>query len=95
MRGQAVLGVFLILAGLAVLYLLRRLFFELIVLTIEFIGIIIAFALIFVGIGMLLFSSRRRWWRWSRGSAREGGAPSHRPSDFAHVTRFATSILRK
>jgi hypothetical protein len=76
MRAQAVLGVFLILAGLAVLYILRRLFFELIVVTIEFIGIVIAFTLIVVGIGMLVFSSRRRWWRWSGGSAREGAAPS-------------------
>jgi hypothetical protein len=96
MRAQAVLGVFLILAGLALLYILRRLFFELIVLTIEFIGIVIAFTLIVVGIGMLVFSSRRRWWRWSWGSAREdgGATPFCRPSN-AHVTRFATSILRK
>jgi hypothetical protein len=75
MRAQAVLGVFLILAGLALLYLLRRLFFELIVLAIEFIGIVIALTLIVVGIGMLVFSSRRRWWRWSWGSAREGARP--------------------
>jgi hypothetical protein len=71
MRAQAVLGVFLVLAGLVLLYILRRLFFELIVLAIEFIGIVIAFTLIVVGIGMLVFSSRRRWWRWSWGSARE------------------------
>jgi hypothetical protein len=81
MRAQAVLGVFLILAGLALLYLLRRLFLELMVLTIEFIGIFIAFILIVVGIGMLAFSSRRRWWRWSWNgrSAREAKTPSRRP----------------
>ena len=45
------------------LYLLRKLLVELIVLAIGFIGIIIGFAFIIGGLGMI-FWPRGRWGRW-------------------------------
>jgi hypothetical protein len=60
MRSQVILGVVLLLSGLFLLYLLRGLLFDLIILALEFIGLLIAFAFIVGGIG-LIFWSRRGW----------------------------------
>jgi hypothetical protein len=61
MRSSQLLGAVLFLAGLILLYLLRGVLFSLILLLIGFVGVVIAFILIFVGLGMLFFGGRR--WR--------------------------------
>ncbi len=63
MRGRAVIGVVLVLTGIVLLYLLRRLFVELVVLAIGFIGIIIGVAFIVGGLAMI-FMPRSRWGTW-------------------------------
>jgi uncharacterized protein YjeT (DUF2065 family) len=65
MRGQEVLGLVLVVAGLVLLYLLRSLVFRIIIFLIEFLGIVVAIVLIAVGIGLFLWPGRRnnRIWR--------------------------------
>jgi hypothetical protein len=60
MRSQAVLGVILVLVGLALLYVLRRVFVDLILLVLGFLGVLLALVLIAGGVAMILWS-RRRW----------------------------------
>jgi hypothetical protein len=61
MRFQPVLGVLLVIVGLVLLYVLRHVFFELIVLVLEFIGVVVALVLIVVGVAMAFWP--RRGWR--------------------------------
>ena len=64
MKSQTVLGLVVFLGGLLLLYLLRGALVSLIVLVLGFLGIVIAFVLIVVGLAMM-FSSGRRWTiRW-------------------------------
>jgi hypothetical protein len=60
MRSQAVLGFVLVLVGLVLLYVLRRVFVDLILLVLGFLGVLLALVLIAGGIAMILWS-RRRW----------------------------------
>ena len=60
MRSQAVLGFVLVLVGLALLYVLRRVFVDLILLVLGFLGVLLALVLIAGGIAMILWS-RSRW----------------------------------
>lgn len=62
MKAQALVGVVFVLAEGLLLYLLRKLLVELIVLAIGFLGIIVGFALVVGGLGMI-FWSRPRWGR--------------------------------
>jgi hypothetical protein len=64
MRSRTALGAVVFLAGLLLLYLLRGALVGLIVLVLSFVGIVIAFVLIALGLGMI-FSSGRSWTiRW-------------------------------
>jgi hypothetical protein len=60
MASRVLLGVVLLVAGLVLLYLLRGVFFDLILLVLGFLGVLLAFALIAGGLAMI-FWSRRRW----------------------------------
>jgi hypothetical protein len=60
MRSQAVLGFVLVLVGLVLLYILRRVFVDLILLVLGFLGVLLALVLIAGGLAMILWS-RRRW----------------------------------
>ena len=60
MRSQAVLGFVLVLVGLVLLYVLRRVFVDLILLVLGFLGVLLALILIAGGIAMILWS-RSRW----------------------------------
>jgi len=60
MRSQAVLGVVLLVAGLALLYVLRRVFVDLVLLVLGFLGVLLALVLVFGGLAMI-FWSRGRW----------------------------------
>jgi hypothetical protein len=59
MQSQAVLGVVLVLVGLVLLYVLRGVFIDLIVLVLGFAGVVIALVLIFGGLAMIFWSGRR------------------------------------
>jgi hypothetical protein len=59
-RSQAVLGFVLVLVGLVLLYVLRRVFVDLILLVLGFLGVLLALVLIAGGIAMILWS-RSRW----------------------------------
>ncbi len=59
MRSQAILGVVLVLAGLGVLYLLRKVFLDLILLVLGFIGVLVGLGLVAGGLAMLFWSQRR------------------------------------
>jgi len=59
MQSQTVLGVVLVLVGLVLLYALRGVFFELILLVIGFLGVVLALILIFGGLAMIFWSGRR------------------------------------
>ena len=63
MRSSVVTGLVLLLAGLVLLYVLRGVFVSLIVLVLGFVGVILALALIVIGLGMI-FWPRRRWRRF-------------------------------
>jgi hypothetical protein len=60
MRSQAVLGSVLVIVGLVLLYVLRRIFVDLILLVLGFLGVLLALVLIAGGLAMILWS-RRRW----------------------------------
>jgi hypothetical protein len=60
MRSQAVLGFVLVLVGLVLLYVLRRVFVDLILLVLGFLGVLLALVLIAGGLAMILWS-RSRW----------------------------------
>jgi hypothetical protein len=60
MRSQAVLGFVLVLVGLALLYVLRRVFVDLVLLVLGFLGVLLALVLVAGGIAMILWS-RSRW----------------------------------
>jgi hypothetical protein len=60
MRSQTVLGFVLVLVGLVLLYVLRRVFVDLILLVLGFLGVLLALVLIAGGLAMILWS-RRRW----------------------------------
>ena len=59
MRSQAVFGVVLVLAGLVILYLLKGVFYDLVVLVLGFIGVVIGLALVLGGLAMIFWSGRR------------------------------------
>lgn len=61
MQSQAVLGVVLVLVGLVLLYALRGVFFELVLLVIGFLGVVLALILILAGLAMVFWSGRRPW----------------------------------
>jgi uncharacterized protein YjeT (DUF2065 family) len=63
MRSSVIPGLVLLLAGLVLLYILRGVFVNLIVLVLGFVGVILALALIVIGLGMI-FWPRRRWRRF-------------------------------
>jgi hypothetical protein len=60
MRPQPVLGLVLVLAGLALLYVLWGVFVSLVLLVLGFLGVLLALVLIAGGLAMILWS-RRRW----------------------------------
>jgi hypothetical protein len=60
MRPQSVLGLVLVLAGLALLYVLWGVFVSLVLLVLGFLGVLLALVLIAGGLAMV-FWSRRRW----------------------------------
>ncbi|HUK75773.1 MAG TPA: hypothetical protein VLU99_08270 [Nitrososphaerales archaeon] len=60
MRPQPVLGLVLVFVGLALLYVLRGVFFSLVLLVLGFLGVLLALVLIAGGLAMI-FWSRRRW----------------------------------
>jgi hypothetical protein len=60
MRLQPILGIVLVVVGLALLYLLRRVFIGLILLVLGFLGVLLALVLIAGGLAMI-FWSRRGW----------------------------------
>ncbi|HEV2390299.1 MAG TPA: hypothetical protein VGS04_06195 [Nitrososphaerales archaeon] len=60
MRQQQVLGLVLLVAGFLLLYFLRGVFVELILLVLGFLGVILAIILIVVGLAMV-FATRRPW----------------------------------
>jgi len=62
MRSQTVLGVVLVLAGLVLLYLLRGVLLDLILLVLGFLGVLLGLLLVAGGLA-LIFWSRRRWRR--------------------------------
>jgi hypothetical protein len=65
-RKNLLLGILFILAGLAILFLLREQLIKLIILVFDFLGIILGIVLILVGIGLLsgsLWMGSRRWYR--------------------------------
>ena len=59
MRSQTILGLVLVLVGLVLLYVLRGVFIDLIVLVLGFLGVVIALVLIFGGLAMIFWSGRR------------------------------------
>ncbi|MHB8567619.1 MAG: hypothetical protein ACYC7D_13435 [Nitrososphaerales archaeon] len=61
MRIQAIVGVFLVLFGLALLFLLRDLLFRLIVFVLGFLGIVVALVLIIGGLSMIFWRPRFVW----------------------------------
>ena len=63
MRLQPILGIILIIIGLALLYLLRDVLVRLILFVLGFLGIVLALILIVIGLGLIFF--RRRSWRFS------------------------------
>jgi hypothetical protein len=65
-RKNLLLGILFILAGLAILFLLREQLIKLVILVFDFLGIILGIVLILVGIGLLsgsLWMGSRRWYR--------------------------------
>jgi hypothetical protein len=60
MQSQAVLGVVLLVAGLALLYVLRGVFVALVLLVLGFLGVLLALVLVAGGLAMI-FWSRGRW----------------------------------
>jgi hypothetical protein len=60
MRSQSILGVVLVIVGLVLLYFLRGVLVDLILLVLGFLGVLLAFLLIAGGLA-LIFWSRRRW----------------------------------
>ncbi|MGA2874317.1 MAG: hypothetical protein ABSE82_02150 [Nitrososphaerales archaeon] len=63
MRLQPILGIILVIIGLALLYILRNVVVRLILFVLGFLGIVLAFILIAIGLGLIFF--RRRNWRFS------------------------------
>ena len=59
MRGSAIIGTVLLIAGFLLLYVLRHLLVQAIVLLLGVIGLVIGFVLIIVGLGLIL--SRFFW----------------------------------
>jgi hypothetical protein len=60
MRSQALLGLVLVLVGLALLYALRGVFISLVLLVLGFLGVLLALVLVAGGLA-LIFWSGRRW----------------------------------
>jgi hypothetical protein len=60
MASRVFLGVVMLIVGLALLFFLRGVLIELILFVLGFLGVLLAFALIGAGLG-LIFWSRRRW----------------------------------
>ena len=60
MRSQSILGGVLVIVGLVLLYFLRGVLVDLILLVLGFLGVLLAFLLIAGGLA-LIFWSRRRW----------------------------------
>jgi hypothetical protein len=60
MRSQAVLGIVLLIAGLALLYVLRGVFIDLVLLVLGFLGVLLAVVMVVGGLA-LIFWSGHRW----------------------------------
>ena len=60
MRSETILGVVLVLAGLVLLFILRGVLFQLILLVLGVIGVIVGLVLVLGGLAMI-FWSRRDW----------------------------------
>ncbi|HUH99477.1 MAG TPA: hypothetical protein VLY65_00400 [Nitrososphaerales archaeon] len=60
MRSNAILGVVLVVVGVVLLYVLRHVLVDLIVLVLGFLGVLLAFVLIAGGLA-LVFWPRRGW----------------------------------
>jgi hypothetical protein len=60
MRSQSILGFVLVLAGLVLLYVLRGVLLDLILLVLGFLGVLLAIVLVAGGLA-LIFWPRRRW----------------------------------
>ena len=60
MGPQQIVGLVLVLAGLVLLYVLRGVFVDLIVLVLGFLGVLLAIVLVVAGLAMV-FRSRRLW----------------------------------
>lgn len=60
MRSGAILGVVLVLAGLLLLFILRGVLLQLILLVLGVIGVFVGLVLVLGGLAMI-FWSRRRW----------------------------------
>jgi hypothetical protein len=59
MRSQTLLGLVLVFVGLALLYVLRGVFIDLVLLVLGFVGVVIALVLILGGLAMIFWSGRR------------------------------------
>lgn len=76
MRSAELSGMVMIVLGLAILFLLRDVMIRLIILFIEFLGVIIGFFLVVVGVGLLLggrWIRRQRYWRYRYNSGEGAG----------------------
>ena len=60
MRSRILAGLLLLLLGLGLLYVLRHVLVQLIVLVLGFIGVVVALALIAGGLGLILWPRGRR-----------------------------------
>lgn len=60
MKLQSVLGIILVIIGLALLYLLRDVLVKLILFVLGFLGIVLGFIFILVGLGLIIFRRGRR-----------------------------------
>jgi hypothetical protein len=58
MRSQVILGLALVLAGLVLLYVLRGVFLQLILLVLGVIGVVVGLGLVFGGLALIFWSRR-------------------------------------
>jgi hypothetical protein len=59
MRSQSILGVVLVLVGFVLLYVLRGVLIDLILLVLGFLGVLLALVLILVGLALVFWPRRR------------------------------------
>jgi hypothetical protein len=60
MRSQSILGFILVLAGLVLLYFLRRVLLDLILLVLGFLGVLLAIVLVVGGLALIFWPRRRK-----------------------------------